>query len=364
MPMYADLLEAARDEPLDFKLPYDQPETKAGLEAANETELLAEELYGDGEKAPADLKRVYLLEDHAPVLQDMLGKKRKRELDTVEEADEHVDEDDDKRRPNALLLHGEPISKLSTEKIFEYVAMYCDEPPTSLEWVDDRSTVIIFDSPKVAQSSLTALAKSLKDDPTASADSLIIAHPVPKKMWPPEAQLDHNLSRGTALSGIMRLRWARFGDRKLRDARKRSEYYQVQREDRGRNKRTRGEEGDERWEKGMDLDAELDEMRRRREAGEDGDDSSRRRAAELDEQLDALAQRGDGDEQIDRLPSSLSQRLGPKKDRPIAPLPRRRGRGGDSDGRRREGDRASHERPKRTQDDLDAELEAFMKDRA
>lgn len=273
----------------------------------------------------------------------------------------------------------QPISKLSTEKIFEYVAMYCDEPPTSmplvlsysptsahlrtsgLEWVDDRSTVIIFDSLKVAQSSLMALAKSLKDDPTASADSLIIAHPVPKKMWPPEAQLDHNLSRGTALSGVMRVRWARFGDRKLRDARKRSEWYQVQKDSRGRNKRSRGEDGEERWEKGMDLDAELDEMQRRRETGEDEDDSSRRRAVELDEQLDALAQRGDSDEQIDRLPSSLRQRLGPKKDRPIAPLPRRRGRGGD--GGRRDGDEASHERPKRTQDDLDAELEAFMKER-
>lgn len=111
MPMYADLLESKKEEPLDFVLPYDQAETKAQPEAVNETELLAEELYGDGEKAPADLRRVYLLEDHAPVLQDKLGKvripklsvlvsfsclhlqKRKRELDTVEEADEQVDED-------------------------------------------------------------------------------------------------------------------------------------------------------------------------------------------------------------------------------------------------------------------------------
>lgn len=182
-------------------------------------------------------------------------------------------------------------------------------------------------------------------------------------MWPPEAQLDHNLSRGTALSGVMRVRWARFGDRKLRDARKRSEWYHMQEGARGRNKRSRGEEGEERWEKGVDLDAELDEMRRRREAGDDEEEPSRRRAAELDEQLDALAQRGEGDEQIDGLPSSLRQRLGPKKDRPIAPMPRRRGRGGDSGRREGNGDGASHERPKRTQDDLDAELEAFMKGR-
>lgn len=204
-----------------------------------------------------------------------------------------------------------------------------------------------------------ALAKSPKDDPAASADTLIVAHPVPKKMWPPEAQLDHNLSKGTALSGVMRVRWARYGDRKLRDARKRSEWYQMHREGRGRNKRSRGEEGEEGREKGMDLDAELDELKRRREAGED-EVPDRQRAAALDEQLDALAQRG-GDEHIDGLPSSLRQRLGPKKDRQIAPLPRRRGRGGD--GGQREGGGASHERPKRTQDDLDAELEAFMRDR-
>lgn len=72
MPMYADLLESAKEKPLDFVFPYAQEETNP--EAGNETELLADALYGDGEKAPADLKRVYLLEDHAPVLQDKLVK--------------------------------------------------------------------------------------------------------------------------------------------------------------------------------------------------------------------------------------------------------------------------------------------------
>jgi hypothetical protein len=75
MPMYADLLESSKDAPLDFVFPYDQPEATEP-DAANETEQLAEELYGDGEKAPNSLKRVYLLEDHAPLLEDKLGKVR------------------------------------------------------------------------------------------------------------------------------------------------------------------------------------------------------------------------------------------------------------------------------------------------
>ncbi|KAG8692804.1 hypothetical protein FRC08_009531 [Ceratobasidium sp. 394] len=131
----------------------------------------------------------------------------------------------------------------------------------------------------------------------------------------------------------MRVRWARFGDRKLRGARKRSEWYQVQE---GRNKRSRGREGEN-----MDLDAELDEMKRRREAGDESE--------VLDAELDvSVWQKGSEEDASTR----LRDRLGPKKDRQIAPLPRRRG-----------GGHRSHERPKRTQDDLDAELEAFMKAR-
>ncbi|CAE6505167.1 unnamed protein product [Rhizoctonia solani] len=332
MPMYADLLETGQAPVLDFALPYDQPDDKQEpSEPLNEIEQLAEDLYGDGEKAPSSQLRVYTLEEYAPVLQGRVGK-RKRQLDTVEEGDEHVDPDDDKPRPDALLLHGEPISKLSTEKIFEYVATYCDQPPTGLEWIDDRTTVIIFESPDVAKSSITALAKQSADE----TNSLVAAHPVPKKMWPPEAQLDHNLSRGTALSGVMRVRWARFGDRKLKDARKRSEWYT-------RTKRPRGG--------GDDLDAELDEMQKRREAGDDGD-WEKERAAALDRELDALAARKDGEEDTMEVESAsrLQSRLGPKKDRPIAPLPRRRGR-------------AREEKPKQSQEDLDAELEAFMKAR-
>ncbi|CUA69070.1 hypothetical protein RSOLAG22IIIB_03748 [Rhizoctonia solani] len=338
MPMYADIIESGQAPALDFVLPYDQPDDpKDSGERLNEIEQLAEDLYGDGEKAPSSQRRVYTLEEYAPVLTGRLGK-RKRQLDTVEEGDEHDDPEDDRLRPDALLLHGEPISKLSTEKIFEYVATYCDRPPISLEWIDDRTTVIIFESADVAHSAYTGLVKQSPEEP----ETLVPAHPVPKKMWPPEAQLDHNLSRGTALSGIMRVRRARFGDRKLKGARKRSEWYGTQ-----RTKRTRGG--------GDDLDAELDEMKKRREAGEDGD-WEKERAAALDRELDALAARKDGDEEAMEVESAsrLQSRLGPRKEnRQIAPLPRRRGRGRET----------REERPKQTQEDLDAELEAFMKAR-
>ncbi|EUC66364.1 DUF2414 family protein [Rhizoctonia solani AG-3 Rhs1AP] len=340
MPMYADLLESGQPPALDFVLPYDQAQdAKAPNERLDEIEQLAEDLYGDGEKAPSSQRRVYTLEEYAPVLTGRLGK-RKRQLDTVEEDDEHEDPEDDKLRPDALLLHGEPISKLSTEKIFEYVATYCDKPPISLEWIDDRSTVIIFESANVAKSAYAGLVKQTPEEP----ETLVHAHPVPKKMWPPEAQLDHNLSRGTALSGIMRIRWARFGDRKLKGARKRSEWYTATQ----RGKRPRG--GDD------DLDAELDEMKKRREAGDDDGDWEKERAAALDRELDALAARKDGDGEAMEVESAsrLQSRLGPRKDnRQIAPLPRKRGRGRET----------REERPKQTQEDLDAELEAFMKAR-
>lgn len=72
MPMYADLLEAGQEPSLDFALPYDQPGEKPN--PLDEAEQLAEQLYGDGEKAPSNQRRVYSLEEYAPTLQNRLGK--------------------------------------------------------------------------------------------------------------------------------------------------------------------------------------------------------------------------------------------------------------------------------------------------
>jgi hypothetical protein len=73
--MYADLLESGQGTALDFVLPYDQPDIKKDPEERlNEIEQLAEDLYGDGEKAPSSQLRVYTLEEYAPVLQGRVGK--------------------------------------------------------------------------------------------------------------------------------------------------------------------------------------------------------------------------------------------------------------------------------------------------
>ncbi|KAF8760156.1 Nuclear cap-binding protein subunit 3 [Rhizoctonia solani] len=347
MPMYADLLEAGKSPALDFVLPYDQPEVrKDPEERLNEIEQLAKtctETAKRRHRASCEYTRWKNM--HPFCRADWESENgswtRSRRLMSVRilmvrlvwsstkenKANSYLCLDD-KLRPDALLLHGEVVLLLHSAlllftsqtahfeaqhgKDFEYVATYCDSPPTSLEWIDDRTTVIVFESPTAAKSAFPNLATRSADEPEpeSQSETLVPAHPVPKKMWPPEAQLDHNLSRGTALSGIMRIRWAMFGDRKLKGARKRSEWYTQQ-----RTKRSRpgGAGGD-------DLDAELDEMKRRREAGDEEWEAER--TAALDRELDALAARKDGDEENMEVESAsrLQSRLGPRKNvsRPIA----------------------------------------------
>ncbi|QRW16429.1 hypothetical protein RhiXN_04430 [Rhizoctonia solani] len=314
MPMYADLLEAGKSPALDFVLPYDQPEVrKDPEERLNEIEQLAEDLYGDGEKAPSTSCEYTRWKNMQPVLQGRLGKSLNRAFGLAKTGVGHgrgrlmsVDLDDDKLRPDALLLHGEPISKLSTEKIFEYVATYCDSPPTSLEWIDDRTTVIVFESPTAAKSAFPNLATRSADEPEPESQ--------PKR----SSLLILFLKDVAARSAV----W--IGSSRARESVR---------------SRPGGAGGD-------DLDAELDEMKRRREAGDEEWEAER--TAALDRELDALAARKDGDEENMEVESAsrLQSRLGPRKNvsRPIASLPRRRGQG-----------RAPKERPKQTQEDLDAD---------
>ena len=287
---------------------------------------------------------------------------------------------DSLNRDNAILLKGSPISFLPTSGIFAYVTHF-DANLLGLEWVDDTTCVLVFESTSDARSAFRLLQKSLAEEPSRD-DGTVTAKPIPVPIWPTEARINATLGRaggdGDGLRGILRMRWARADDVKKRGAREESQFYKTYGDTAGKLlddgpvgplvKRRRGEpaDADEAMERAK-LDAELDKFI----AGDDAPDPepmSRMRS-------DYIGR--DGKTLLDRT-SDIRAHPVELEDRVTAPLPRRaRGRrGGDRQERddgpaepRSGGGRGNRDRtrghrqprPRLTQADLDAELDAFLK---
>ena len=126
-------------------------------------------------------------------------------------------------RENAILLHGSPISHLPTSNIFAY-ATHFDAHPLGLEWVDDTTCVLVFDSKTDARSAFRFLQKSLAEEP-AFDDNSVTAKPIPTPIWPAEDRINAALDKSEGLKGILRMRWARADDVKKKGAKKQSEFY-------------------------------------------------------------------------------------------------------------------------------------------
>jgi hypothetical protein len=286
--------------------------------------------------------------------------------------------DDSTRRPNALLLHGPPIAHLPTKLIFEYVTHF-DAKPLGLEWIDDTTCVILFASSVAAKAAFSLLQRSELNDERG----FVLAKPIPMAFWPPKQRIDASLGKGEGLKGSLLLRWAEAADVKKRGARSRSEFYrkngmdgqpggEVKKEDAQEAKRRRREE----------LDDELDAFLRE----ESPDDGSRSASPPSKMRADYIEKKGKGksllqrtslmrgyftgDEDVDSWKKGLeSQITSPesltgRSHRPpgdgIIGIrgPGRRG-AWNEDGEVR----ARHGRPRKSQQELDEELDAFLNER-
>jgi hypothetical protein len=125
-------------------------------------------------------------------------------------------------RANALLLHGPPISHLPTARLFAY-ATHFDAHPMGLEWVDDNTCVFVFPSKAAARTAHRYLQKSAAED--ADADGFVTAKPIPVAIWPPEERINSSLGKGQGLKGPVRMRWALNDDVKKKGAKKESAFY-------------------------------------------------------------------------------------------------------------------------------------------
>ncbi|KAF8871589.1 hypothetical protein CPB85DRAFT_1351892 [Mucidula mucida] len=287
--------------------------------------------------------KVYLLEEEFSS-----RKKRKRSVSRSPTPELDVDmsvlaDGDPNERSNAILLVGPPISTLPTFGV----------TPLGLEWINDETCVLVFDGRGKAAKAFAALAKTQGEAP--DEDGFMLAHNIPLTLLPPEERISQTLlapsepSAYTKARGLIRMRWALATDVKKRGAKRESEFYK-------RKRRRRGE----------DLDLELDNFLDDHSPEPEPEPilASRMRSDYIASDGRTLLERTSVIRAIDGVPGRVySDGSGDRRRRDGEGRDRRR-RGGR--GRRpREGDekeRGGRERPKKSQQELDDELDAFLKE--
>ena len=249
-----------------------------------------------------------------------------------------------------------------------------------MEWIDDKTCILVFGSKADARSAFRLLQKSLAEEPSLD-DNTVTAKPIPITIWPAEHRINATLGQGEGLKGILRMRWARVEDVKKPRAREESEFYRKYGERAGKTfedgpplaKKRRAERPgmavghDDEAEKAK-LDAELDKFLA-------GDDDEATSPPEPPSRMRSDYIAGDGKTLLERT-SAMRAHPGGLEERLTAPLPRRARRGDDelesrhryseprARGRRGSRERARERRPPRpkvTQEELDQELDAFLR---
>ncbi|KAN0097816.1 hypothetical protein V8E55_002262 [Tylopilus felleus] len=242
-------------------------------------------------------------------------------------------------RTNALFLTGAPISHLPTARIFAYVTHF-DAQPIGLEWVNDTSCVLVFESKALACAAHRFLRKTAAEG--LDDKGYLTAKSIPVTLWLPEDRISRSLGQGEGLRGIIKMRWAKNDDVKKKGSMKESEFYK-------KHGTSAGKDGD------------VPQKRRR-------DERSLLDASKLDEDLDAYL----GNERrtsyspppnADQLSESRSLIGRTSLTSRVSNARRLHDRDGQGDSRRGKGRGRRNPRPQKTQKELDDELDAFLNEK-
>jgi hypothetical protein len=317
-------------------------------------------------------------------------------------------------RGHALLLHGPPVAHMPTGRIFAY-ATHFDAKPMGLEWINDDTCVLVFETRAAARASWPLLQRHGDEPP--DEEGFVTAHIVPQSLWPAKARVDASLGThndGAGLKAPLLIRWARHTDVKARGAAQQSEFYRKHGENAGKEvynpetgraeapalpprRRVEREQGRRETRDRESLDDDLDSFLAERDRSphadadievqedtEASEPATRMRADALEEQAAKRARVDRTSERVyteDTRSRSRRERWprgeGPTDAEAARPDGRRRERGGRDrrridDGpvprrerpRRPEGDSQRTEpRPRKTQQELDDELDSFLQDR-
>ena len=165
-----------------------------------------------------------------------------------------------------------------------------------LEWVDDNTCVLVFESKKDAREAFSRLQKTASEAP--DMDEFITARPFPIALWPPEERINTMFGKGEVLKGSIRMRWAKPEDVKKKGAKNQSQFY----------KKHGTSAGKELFD-GRDLPPA---KRRRRDNHEDEEIVKARLDDELDQFLaedDDEGEKKDPAEEVDDLPASPPSKM-------------------------------------------------------
>jgi len=251
---------------------------------------------------------------------------------------------DEPLRQNAILLQGTSIASLPTSNIFAYVGHY-DVKPIGLEWIDDTTCVLVFETRRAAVTSHARLLRSGEEEPDVFG--LSAAQPVPSGVLPPGSKPgdDAAVEDESELFGGIRMRWARNDDVKQKGAKGQSKFYQ-------RHGEMAGKDG-----KGFFDDPPSRRKRTRtkrgRKAADDDDIKAR-----LDQELEAFAAGDDAHLSKMRSDNMEDGRPAVVIEPPKLDSQRRPPREGRGSGRRR--GEGGNPRPRKSQQELDDELDAFL----
>lgn len=250
-------------------------------------------------------------------------------------------------RNNAILLTGSPIANLPTSNIFAY-STHFDAKPIGLEWIDDTTCILVFESKALAVAAHLRLQKLDEVD----MDGFLTAQPIPMAIWPPELRINEGLGKGEGLRGVVRMRWARKDDVKEKGARNKSQFY-----------KKHGNVGG----------SEVPTQKRRRGDGE----SEETLKARLDNDLDAFLAQDDEEaapasppskmrsDNMDSTGQSLVDRTSIVRVRPPRHQSSRHDRNSEGATRRGKGRREPRApaRQTKSQQELDDELDAFLNEK-
>ena len=216
--------------------------------------------------------------------------------------------------------------------------------PIGLEWIDDTTCILVFETRRAAVESYDHLLRPGEEGPDVFG--LSAAQLIPPDALPPKTKSGEDMvAEGESdLFGGIRMRWARKDDVKQRGAKSQSKFYQQHGEMAGKDgrgffddppskrKRTRAKRG--RMEGDDEMKARLDQELEAFTAGEDAP-LSKMRSDNMEEGRPTV---------VIELPKSGGQRRPPHE---IRGSGRRRGEGGNA-------------RPRKSQQELDDELDAFL----
>jgi hypothetical protein len=152
-----------------------------------------------------------------------------------------------------------------------------------LEWVDDNTCVLVFESKKDAREAFSRLQKTASEEP--DMDEFITARPFPIALWPPEKRINTMFGKDEVLKGPISMRWARREDVKKKGAKSQSQFYKKHGTSAGKElfdgrdlppaKRRRGEDYENEEIVKARLDDELDQF-----LAEDDDEEEKKDSAE------------------------------------------------------------------------------------